>query len=290
VHSPEGKRYRATVHYDGFAFAGWQVQPRERTVQGEIEAALHRLGIEGRLHGAGRTDAGVHASGQEVSLDAPATWTSARLRRALDSVLPGDVWIETLREAAADFHPRFRATGRRYEYYLAPGQAGRAPNRRRGTAWIAEAPALELLRAAARPILGEHDFAGFAKSGQPDVKTVCTVEKAEWIVTPLGDLRFTIVADRFLHRMVRYLVATMTEQGAGARSPEDMLRLLAGSDDVRPPGPAEPSGLYLTGVRYREGWNRPPGVPGLWPVPVRKVPASAEGAAPPRKRKRVEPT
>ncbi len=256
MHSPDGSRYRATVHYDGSAFAGWQVQPQVRTVQGELEAALHRLGIEGRLHAAGRTDAGVHAAGQEISFDAPASWTAPRLSRALDAVIPADVWIETLQEAAADFHPRFQATGRRYEYFLAPG--------------------LELLRAAARPILGRHDFARFAKSGQPDVKTVCTVEKAEWLRTSLGDLRFTIVADRFLHRMVRYLVATMTEQAAGDRPAVDMSRLLAGSADVRPPGPAEPWGLYLTGVRYREGWNRLPGVPGLWPVPVRGVPASSQ--------------
>ena len=290
MHSPDGKRYRATVHYDGSAFAGWQVQPAVRTVQGEIEAALHRLGIESRLHGAGRTDAGVHAAGQEMSFDAPASWTAPRLSRALDSVLPADVWIETLQQAAEDFHPRFQATGRRYEYYLAPGSDGRAPSRRRGTAWIAEAPDLDLLRAAAAPILGRHDFAGFAKSGQPDVKTVCTVEKAEWLRTPLGDLRFTIVADRFLHRMVRYLVATMTEQGAGDRPPEDMLRLRGGSDDVRPPGPAEPWGLYLTGVRYREGWNRLPGVPGLWPVPARTLPTSNRNATARRERNRVEPT
>jgi len=250
-----------------------------RTVQGEIETALRRLGIEVRLLGAGRTDAGVHATGQEVSFDAPPSWTSAELGRALDSLLPGDVWIEILREAEADFHPRFQATGRRYEYYLAPGREGRAPIRRHGTAWTAEAPDLEALRAAARPILGQHVFEGFAKSGQPEVGTVCTVEKAEWLVTPLCDLRFTIVADRFLHRMVRYLVVTMMEQGSGVRPPEDMVKLLTGSGDVRPPAPADACGLYLTGVRYREGWNRPPGVPGLWPVPSPAGPGPRE--APP---------
>lgn len=259
-------RYRATVHYDGSDFAGWQVQTRVRTVQGEIEAALRRLGIEARLRGAGRTDAGVHAAGQEVSFDAPSKWSPRELGRALESVLPADVWIESLGEADRDFHPRFQATGRRYEYYLAPGRAGRAPYRRRGTTWIARPPELGALRAAARTILGQHDFEGLSKSGQPDVRTVCTVEKAEWIGTPLGDLRFTIVADRFLHRMVRYLVATMIEQGLGERPSADMARLLAGSTDVRPPAPAEPGGLYLTGVRYRDGWNREPGVPGLWPV------------------------
>ena len=275
MHSPEGTRYRATVHYDGSAFAGWQEQPVARTVQGDIEAALRRLGIPGRVHGAGRTDAGVHAAGQELAFDAPPSWTAAELSRALGSLLKSDVWIESLRETTPDFHPRFQATGRRYEYYLAPGPTGRAPLRRRGTSWIAREPDLEALRAGTRPILGRHSFKRFAKSGQPDVGTVCTVEKAEWLRTPLGDLRFTIVADRFLHHMVRYLVATMVEQSAGDRPPDDIGRLLSGSADVRPPGPAEACGLYLTGVRYRMGWNRPPGVPGLWPVPARAVVARA---------------
>ncbi len=269
MHSPEGSRYRATVHYDGSAFAGWQVQPHVRTVQGDIESALHRLEIPARVNGAGRTDAGVHAAGQEMSFDAPGKWTDAELTRSLDSVLPDDIWIETLREADADFHPRFHATGRRYEYFVAPGPAGRAPNRRRGTMWVHRAPALDELRAAARPILGRRDFGRFSKSGQLRVGTVCTVEKAEWLRTPLGDLRFTIVADRFLHHMVRYLVATMIEQSSGARPTGDIGRMLEGSAKARPPTPAESRGLYLTGVRYREGWNRPPGVPGLWPIPPR---------------------
>lgn len=268
MHAPDGKRYRATVHYDGSAFAGWQVQPDVRTVQGDIEASLHRMGIEGRVRGAGRTDAGVHAAGQEMSFDAPATRTLAELARALDSLLPGDIWIEVLREADPDFHPRFHATGRRYEYFFAPGPAGRAPYRRRGTTALPEAPDLEALRAAARQVVGRHDFRRFSRSGQPDVRTICRVEMAEWVITPLGDLRFTVVADRFLHRMVRYLVATMVQQSEGRRPEDDIPGLLAGDAGPRPPIPAEPSGLYLTGVRYREGWNRPPGVPGLWPVRV----------------------
>ena len=266
MHAPEGTRYRATVHYDGSAFAGWQVQPDVRTVQGELEAALRRLGIPGRVQGAGRTDAGVHAAGQEASFDAPLNWDLRELTRALTSLLPDDVWIEALQEASPDFHPRFQATGRRYEYYLSAGDSGRAPSRRRNTSWIDRAPDVARLRSATRPVLGRHSFEGFAKAGQPEVGTVCTVEKAEWLRTPLGDLRFTIVADRFLHRMVRYLVATIVEEGGGIRPPGDVGRLLAGSVGVRPPVPAEACGLYLTGVRYRSGWNRSPGVPGLWPV------------------------
>lgn len=266
MHSPGETRFRATIHYDGSAFAGWQVQPDVRTVQGVLEQALGRVGIPGRVKAAGRTDAGVHAAGQEVAFDAPSRWRAAELERALTSLLSPEIWIESLRETDPDFHPRFQATGRRYEYYLAIGPAGRAPYRRRGTGWIARGPDLEALRNTTDPILGHRDFEGFAKSGQPEVGTTCTVEKAEWMWTALGDLRLIMVADRFVHRMVRYLVATIVEESLGDRPPGDVARLLAGVPGARPPGPAEASGLYLTGVRYREGWNRPAGVPGLWPV------------------------
>ena len=259
-------RFRATIHYDGSDFAGWQVQPSVRTVQGEFEAALGRLGVETRVNAAGRTDAGVHAAGQEVSFDAAPPWISDELARALQAVLPDDIWIEALSEADRDFHPRFQATARRYEYYLAHGEARHAPYRRRGIARIPASPDPVRLRGASRAILGRHDFSGFSKSGQPDGSPVCTVEKAEWTPTPLGDLRFTVVADRFLHRMVRYLVAAMIEQAEGTRPEGHMSSVLRGEGGGRPPSPAPGRGLYLTGVRYREGWNRAPGVPGLWPA------------------------
>jgi tRNA pseudouridine38-40 synthase len=265
VHASGGNRFRATIHYDGSAFAGWQIQPDVRTVQGDIEAALGRLEIGARVTAAGRTDAGVHGAGQEIAFDAPLRWTAAELGRALDSILGREIWIERLSEAAPDFHPRFQATARRYEYYVSVGPAGRAPYRRHGTGWISRHPDTELLTEATRAILGQHDFAGFSKSGQPEVSTVCTVEEASWTVTVLGDLRLRIVADRFVHRMVRYLVTTTLEQGLEERSAEDVSRILSGSSGVRPPAPADAAGLYLTGVRFPEGWNRPEGVPGLWP-------------------------
>lgn len=258
-------RFRATVHYDGSGFAGWQVQPGLRTVQGEIEERLGRLGSAGRVCAAGRTDAGVHATGQEIAFDTRRAWEPAELERALNAVLPDEIWVETVRRSEASFHPRFQATGRRYEYFLALGDGAASPHRRRGSWHPAGTPDIGRLRILARGILGEGDWAGLAKSGQPEVRTVCTIEKAEWIVTRAGDLRFTCVADRFLHRMVRYLVATMVEIAVGRRTSDELRHLLTSAPDVRPPVPAPPGGLYLTGVRYREGWNRPPGVPGLWP-------------------------
>lgn len=255
-------RFRATVEYDGAAFHGYQVQPAQRTVQGVLEAQLGRLFDRPvRVIGAGRTDTGVHAVGQEIAFDAPPSWTMARLERSLRGVLPPDVAVHRPRPAPPDFHPRFQATGRRYEYYVGPASPLRA-----GRVWSPpSSPDVDLLAEAAALVPGRRSFEALSHAGQPDLGTECAVEQAEWILTALGDLRFTIVADRFLHRMVRYIVATLVDVARGRRSLDEWQGLLERGAG-RPPEPAPPRALYLTGVRYPDGWNREPGVPGLWPI------------------------
>lgn len=263
---------RATVHYDGGGFAGWQLQPDRRTVQGSIESTLASL-FDGpvRVVAAGRTDAGVHAVGQEIAFAAPARWSPSDVVRSFNAVSDRDVWVEHARLARPGFHPRFSASGRRYEYYVASSADSLSPIRA-GRVWRLR-PELdfEVLRRGAATLLGEHGFAALSKSGQPERGNRCRVEEAEWTATPLGDLRFAIVADRFLHHMVRYLVGVMVDAAAGRRGAGDLEDLMAGSGAPRPPKPAPPEGLYLTGVRYEDGWNRAPGVPGLWP-PAEGVP------------------
>lgn len=261
-------RYRATVEYDGADFCGYQVQPAVRTVQCVLEECLARLAnlpeaANLRVLAAGRTDAGVHALGQEVAFDLPTPWETAELQRAMNAILPTDIAVRNVRAVEPDFHPRFHATARRYEYYVCPHDAGpmRAP--RVWTPSIRPDPAV--LREAAQRLLGRRSFDAFSKAGQPARGTDCTVERAEWSETGLGDLRFTVVADRFLHHMVRYIVATLVDVAAGRRSLDDWSRLLHDGSG-RPPEPAPPHALYLTGVRYRDGWNRAAGVPGLWPL------------------------
>lgn len=258
------RRFRATVHYDGGGFHGWQLQPDVRTVQGAVEETLAELFPEAvRVDAAGRTDAGVHAAGQEIAFPVPPGWRAAELRRALNALLPPDVWIEASREASGDFHPRFDAEARRYLYLVGVAPDAASPLRR-GRVWQlgSEPDRVRLERATAR-LPGERSFRAFAKSGQPERGTRCRVERAGWRRTALGDLAFAIVADRFLHHMVRYLVHTAVEIGLGRRPPEAMERLLAGGAEARPPAPAPAEGLYMTGVRYPDGWNRPGGVPGL---------------------------
>ncbi|MFQ5679181.1 MAG: tRNA pseudouridine(38-40) synthase TruA [Gemmatimonadota bacterium] len=257
-------RFRATVHYDGAAFHGWQSQSNGRTVQDRLEGALEGLlGHRPRVRAAGRTDAGVHAAGQEIAFDAPARWEAGELRRALNAVTPEEIWIEKLRRAEADFHPRFDARARRYEYLIAIGEEAESPVRA-GRAWpLTREVAEGTLTSVTRMLVGEHSFQAFAKAGKPKRGTRCRVTEARWMRTAAGDLVFRVVADRFLHRMVRYLVSTLVEAGTGRRAPGEVDRLLAGEPGVRPPTPAPACGLYLTGVRYADGWNRPAGIPGV---------------------------
>jgi tRNA pseudouridine38-40 synthase len=266
---PESKHVRCTVEYDGASFAGSQLQPNVPTVQGVIESALTRLfDSPVRITAAGRTDAGVHATAQEVSFEAPVRWTVDALRSSLASVLPSEVGIVSLRETSPEFHPRFAATGRRYEYFVGDSPCAQSPLRA-GRIWRLGHPvSIDLLRSASTPLLGPGDFMALSRSGQPERGTRCTIERATWIRTPLGDLRFEIVADRFLHRMVRYVVAVLIDIARDTRAADDLRTLLSGGDQVIPPRPAPPEGLYLTGVRYGDGWNRSPGVPGLWPIPA----------------------
>ena len=257
-------RLRATVHYDGTAFSGWQLQPEERTVQGVLEETLARLlTVPTRVTAAGRTDTGVHAAGQEIALDVAPRWTAADLQRGLNALTPDDIWIEQVSRTREDFHPRYDAVLRRYEYVIGT-QPDAASPLRSGRIWpLCRDVDVDLVADCTRHIPGERSFGRFAKSGQPERGTRCRVEEAGWRRTAAGDLVFTIVADRFLHRMVRYLVGTLIEIGTGRRAAAELNQLLDEDPLARPPSPAPPNGLYLTGVCYPEGWNRPPGIPGL---------------------------
>ncbi|MFW6039679.1 MAG: tRNA pseudouridine synthase A [Gemmatimonadota bacterium] len=252
-------RYRATVEFDGAAFHGYQIQPAHRTVQGVLEGTLGTLFEQpARVLGAGRTDTGVHAAGLEIAFDAPERFDAATLEKALSSMLPDDVRVSRIRPAR-DFHPRFDATGRRYEYYVGP-----AGPLRRSRVWEPRSmPDPGLLSEGADLLPGRRSFEALSRAGQPELGSVCTVERADWTRTALGDLRFSIVADRFLHRMVRYIVATLVDVGRDRRSLAEWAGLL-NEGTGRPPEPAPPQALYLSGVRYADGWNRPAGVPGLW--------------------------
>jgi tRNA pseudouridine38-40 synthase len=246
-------RIRLTLQYDGSGFAGWQVQPGERTVQAELEAALARLtNAPTRVLAAGRTDRGVHATGQVVGAVVAQKWEADALRRALNAVLPSDIWIAEAAVAATDFHARYDAVARGYTYRLGTAPVSRSPFLRRWCWPLALPLELDRLNAAAAAFVGDHSFRAFARSGQPERGERCTVHAAEWTQWPRAGVLFRVVANRFLHHMVRYMVGTMVDVARGRRPLEDVAALLAGADGLETSPPAPPEGLYLTRVYYEQ--------------------------------------
>ncbi|MEQ9399265.1 MAG: tRNA pseudouridine(38-40) synthase TruA [Longimicrobiales bacterium] len=243
-------RLQLILHYDGSLFHGWQYQPDHRTVQGDLQTALRRLTGEPRtVVGSGRTDTGVHATGQVAIVDLPVRWTPEELERALNAVLPRDIWVESVRSTRRDFHPRHQAVARSYEYRVGTEPQACSPFARRSCWALAEPLDRDRLDRAAALLPGDHSFRAFAKSGQPHRGYRAIVESAGWSEWELG-LRFRITANRYLHHMVRYLVGTMVAIGRHQRPLEDMAALMAGAPDMTTSPPAPPEGLFLTEVEY----------------------------------------
>lgn len=240
------------LHYDGAAFFGWQRQSSERTVQGVLEEALERLCREPiAALGAGRTDAGVHARGQAVGVRVAAKWNAPSLHRALNAVLPDDVWVESAWEMHPEFHARFSATSRRYSYYVGTDAAARSPFRRRWEWGVREPLARDSLDACASAIRGEHCFRAFAVRGTAPATDAhrCVIEHAAWCDRP-GGLVLEIEANRFLHHMVRFLVGTMIDVARGRRDADGMHALLEAADNSGTSAPAPAHALFLDAVRY----------------------------------------
>lgn len=244
------RRFRATVEYDGTAFSGFQRQANSRSVQGEIERAIERVtGAPAPVLGAGRTDAGVHASGQVVAFDSTWPHSPEALRAALNVELAEDVAVREAMECRADFHPRYDALSRTYEYRIIQCDVRRPLSRL--TAWRVwrELDEARMARAAAA-LAGEHDFAAFgsAPSGSGD-STVRRVIRAD--VARQGEqFVFAIEANAFLFRMVRRIAATLVRAGAGELSADDVSELLTGRDPDRVKGAAPACGLCLVKVDY----------------------------------------
>ncbi len=256
---PSAARFRAVtrtflarLHYDGTRFIGWQVQAEGRSVQGEVERVLARLaGHPVRAHAAGRTDAGVHALGMGVSFALPARWSSAELGRALNALLPDDCWVASVTLMAPGFHARKSAGGRRYRYVIGLDPAARSPFRRPWEWDLCRPLEFALLREAAAVLPGRHDFRAFAIRTPGKPHYACTVREARWEERPAGmGVQLEIAADRFLHHMVRFLVATMVDIAQGRRPPGDMAELLARTDNAGTSAPAPARGLFFLEADY----------------------------------------
>ena len=240
------------VQYDGAGFSGWQRQPAQRTVQGVIEEALERLcGAPVSALGSGRTDAGVHARGQAVGVIVPAKWESAQLRRAMNAVLPSDVWVAGATEMRPEFHARYSATARRYGYHVGTDDEAHSPFRRRYELFHSKPIDRSALDRASAMLLGDHCFRAFAVQGTaPDTDDHrCIVSLSQWSDRP-GGLLYTVQANRFLHHMVRFLVGTMLDIATGRRPVTDIPALLAAADNSEVSPPVAPHALFLEAVEY----------------------------------------
>jgi tRNA pseudouridine38-40 synthase len=240
---------RLTIAYDGTGFVGWQRQETGESIQGLIEDALGR--IEGNavtLHGAGRTDAGVHAIAQTASARIHAALDDDTLTRALNANLPPAVRVNGVETVPDDFHARFSATGKTYEYRIWNGPA--IPPFIRLYAWHVPQP-LDLARMneASHDIVGEHDFAAFQGTGTRTHSTVRRVTSARWRADGPA-VTFEISGAGFLRHMVRSLAGTLVEVGHGRRLVDDLARLLAAPDRAEAGRTAPPHGLFLVSVLY----------------------------------------
>jgi tRNA pseudouridine38-40 synthase len=237
-------RLKLTIEYDGTPFRGWAAQPGLPTVEGALRDALARtFASVDRLAVAGRTDTGVHALANVVSVEVEGGPPPARAAQALNTRLPDEVSVAAAEEAAPDFHARFSARSRTYRYRLF-NRPTPSPFERRRSWWITRRLDLDELNAAARLLLGEHDFRAFTPTETQHDVFVRVVESAEW--TRRGDhVDFEITADGYLRHMVRTLVGTMLEVG-----PEGLGPLLAGRSRPEAGSTAPPWGLYLVSVAY----------------------------------------
>jgi tRNA pseudouridine38-40 synthase len=237
-------RLRLTLEYDGSAFHGWAAQPGLRTVEGVLREGLAAaFGSVDELAVAGRTDAGVHALANVVSVEAAGGPPPDRAAVALNTQLPDDVSVVAAAEAPPDFHARFSARARSYRYRI-HRRTTPSPFERGRSWWVPRPLDLERLRASAALLLGEHDFRAFTPTDTQHEVFVRVVEAAEW--HERGEyLEFEVTADSFLRHMVRTLVGTMVEF-----TPERIEPLLGGRPRLEAGATAPPWGLYLAGVRY----------------------------------------
>lgn len=247
-------RYALKLEYDGAPFVGWQRQTDQPSVQGRLEQALARIDPSAPLvAAAGRTDAGVHATGQVAHVDMTRDWAPFRLSEALNWHLkPAPVAVVACAVVPDDWHARFSARERRYTYRVITRRAPLVHEA--GLVWQVKQPLdLVAMQTAARALIGKHDFTTFRAvhcQAQSPIKTLDACE-IEQIDRPTGaEFRVHLRARSFLHNQVRSIVGSLERVGVGAWSPDAFARALAAADRTACGPVAPPHGLYLTGVGY----------------------------------------
>jgi tRNA pseudouridine38-40 synthase len=240
---------RLVLEYDGSRYAGWQRQPDQPTIQEAIETALFQLTQETvSVTGAGRTDSGVHALGQVASFRIDRQWTPREWLRGLNARLPDDIAVRTAATVSDDFHARYAASGKLYEYRIL--NRGERPALDRAYVWHVHKPLdLAAMQEAATYLVGSHDFSSFEGTLTDNEDHVCDLRQLS--LSSQGDVvRTEAYANRFLKHMVRAIVGTLVEVGHGKRTPSALRTVLAAKDRRAAGRTAPPHGLFLVRVDY----------------------------------------
>ena len=247
-------RYKAVISYDGYAFAGFQRQPHARSVQEEIEKTLTRLnqGNPVTIHGAGRTDSGVHALGQVLHFDLPQARDEEKLRFALDTQTPEDIDFISVEQVADDFHSRYNKHSKTYEFLVDFGRP-KNPMMRHYATHYPYPLEIERMQVAIKKLEGTHDFTGFTASGTSVEDKVRTITEARLELDEKRNfLVFTFSGNGFLYKQIRNMVGTLLKIGNG-RMPVEQIDLILERKDRNLAGPtAAPNGLYLKEIRYEQ--------------------------------------
>lgn len=237
------------IEYEGTEYGGWQSQTNAPTVQDALTEAIRRTtGEDVKLYGSGRTDSGVHALGQVANFKTGSAIPGERYASALNTLLPGDIRVQSSRVAPDSFHAQFSATGKRYRYTICNSRPGTALHRR--TSWhIGQKLDTAAMRRAAEHFLGRRDFSAFQSAGGVERETVKTVTMSQ--ITIDGPfIYYDIAADGFLYNMVRIITGTLVKVGRGRLSPEDIPGIIESRDREEAGTTAPALGLCLMEVYY----------------------------------------
>ena len=240
---------KLTIEYEGTAYAGWQRQPNHSTIQAVLEDALFRVTQQHiQTIGAGRTDSGVHALGQVVSFQSPKGLADTQWASALNRYLPKDISVISSEQVSDDFHARFSAKGKIYEYRIILQSSRPALERHRG--WhFRYSLDIDAMRQAMSHFSGTHDFTSFRGQRSQTLNPLCTMTRLS-LHFESPSLTIRIEGDRFLKQMVRAIVGTLVEVGQGKRSPHTMQDILQAKNRQAAGRTAPPHGLYLARVLY----------------------------------------
>ncbi|NKB82326.1 MAG: tRNA pseudouridine(38-40) synthase TruA [Nitrospirales bacterium] len=246
--------YKLILEYDGTAYAGWQCQPDQPTIQASLESVLQDITqAPVAVIAAGRTDAGVHALGQVVSFRSDKPLTDPEWMRALNGLLPKDISVKHIERVADTFHARYNALAKIYEYRILNCPYRSALKHER--VWhISQSLNIRAMQQASDLFLGKHDFSSFQASRTDTENPVCTIQQLR-LIREKSILRIHIQADRFLKHMVRALVGTLVEIGRGKRDPANITGILNSIDRRCAGRTAPPQGLYLVHVFYNDEEN-----------------------------------